>query len=67
MNSILKYLFASLVIKGDVPGVKVDDAVVLLVSAAKEGHLMAKISMGLLFADGIDVSYDCKKAVDFFS
>jgi hypothetical protein len=67
MNSILKYLFANLVIKGDVPGVKIDDAVVLLVSAAKEGHLMAKISMGLLFADGIDVSYDCKKAVDFFS
>jgi hypothetical protein len=67
MNSILKYLFASLVIKGDVPSVKTDDAILLMGGAAKDGHLMAKISMGLLFADGIDVNYDCARAINYFS
>jgi hypothetical protein len=67
MNTILKYLFANVVIKGDVPSVKIDDAILLMGSAAKEGHLMAKISMGLLFADGIDVNYDCARAVNYFS
>lgn len=66
MNSILKYLFASLILKGGVPTLKADDAILLMGSAAKEGHLMAKISMGLLFADGIDVNYDCAKAVGYF-
>lgn len=28
---------------------------------------MAKIAMGLLFTDGIDVSYDCKRAVTYFA
>jgi len=67
MNSILKYLFASLVIKGDVPSIKTDDAILLMGGAAKDGHLMAKISMGLLFADGIDVNYDCARAINYFS
>jgi hypothetical protein len=66
MNSILKYLFANLILKGDVPSLKPDDAILLMGSAAKEGHLMAKISMGLLFADGIDVNYDCARAVGYF-
>lgn len=35
MNPILKYLFATLVIKGDIKEVKTDDAVLLLGSAAK--------------------------------
>lgn len=67
MNPILKYLFATLVIKGDVEDMKTDDAVLLLGSAAKEGHLMAKITMGLLFADGIDVNFDCARAIGYFS
>ena len=67
MNPILKYIFANLVIKGDIPTVKTDDAVLLMGGAAKEGHLMAKISMGLLFADAIDVNYDCARAVNYFS
>ncbi len=66
MNTILKYLFASVILKGDVSTLKADDAVLLMGSAAKEGHLMAKISMGLLFADGIDVNYDCARAVGYF-
>jgi hypothetical protein len=28
---------------------------------------MAKITMGLLFADGIDVNFDCARAVNYFS
>jgi hypothetical protein len=28
---------------------------------------MAKITMGLLFSDGIDVNYDCKRAITYFS
>lgn len=67
MNPILKYLFATLVIKGDIKTIKTDDAVLLLASAAKEGHLMAKITMGLLFTDGIDVSFDCQRAINYFS
>ncbi len=67
MNPILKYLFATLVIKGDIKSVKTDDAVLLLGSAAKQGHLMAKITMGLLFADGIDVNFDCQRAINYFS
>ena len=63
MNPILKYMYALLVIEGTIKEMKVDDAVVLLGSAAKQGHLMARISMGLLFADGIDVNYDCKRAI----
>lgn len=35
MNPILKYLFATLVIKGDIKEIKTDDAVLLLGSAAK--------------------------------
>lgn len=35
MNTILKYLFASLILKGDVPTLKADDAVLLMGSAAK--------------------------------
>lgn len=35
MNPILKYLFATLVIKGDIKEIKIDDAVLLLGSAAK--------------------------------
>lgn len=66
MNTILKYLFANLILKGDIPTLKADDAVLLMGGAAKEGHLMAKISMGLLFADGIDVNYDCARAVGYF-
>lgn len=54
-------------IKGDINEIKVDDAVLLLGSAAKEGHLMAKITMGLLFADGVDVNFDCVRAVNYFS
>lgn len=67
MNSILKYLLATLVIKGDLTDMKTDDAILLLGGAAKDGHLMAKIAMGLLFADGIDVSFDCSRAVNYFS
>lgn len=67
MNPILKYLFASLVLKGDIKTIKTDDAVLLLGAAAKDGHLMAKIAMGLLFTDGIDVSFDCQRAVNYFS
>ena len=67
MNPILKYLYGSLIIKGDVDGINKEDGVLLLGGAAKEGHLMAKIAMGLLFTDGIDVNYDCKRAVGYFA
>lgn len=67
MNPILKYLFATNVIKGDLKSVKTDDVILLLGGAAKDGHLMAKIAMGLLFADGVDVNFDCPKAVNYFS
>jgi hypothetical protein len=31
------------------------------------GHLMSKITMGLIFIDGIDISYDCQRAVNYFA
>lgn len=67
MNPIIKYLFATLVIKGDIKTIKTDDAILLLGVAAKDGHLMAKVALGLLFADGIDVSFDCQRAINYFS
>lgn len=67
MHSIIKFLLATIALKGDVPEIKTDDAVLLLGTAANEGHLMAKIAMGLLFSDGIDVNYDCTRAINYFS
>jgi hypothetical protein len=40
---------------------------VLLGNAAQDGHLMAKIALGLLFTDGTDVNFDCKRAIQYFS
>jgi hypothetical protein len=35
MNTILKYLFGSLILKGDLPDIKTDEGILLLGSAAK--------------------------------
>ena len=62
----LKYLTSTLVLSRDIMG-ETEIAVSLLEEAAKDGNIMAMVQMGLLFVDGADLSYDCFRAVEYFS
>ena len=35
--------------------------------AVGQGNVMAMTALGLILADGSDISFDCKKAVNYFS
>ena len=61
-TAYLKFLTATLVLAGNIKGGK-DTAIRLIEEAAKQGNIFAITTLGLIFADGSDVSYDCKRAV----
>ena len=62
----IKFLVSTLIIAGELKGSK-DSAVRLMEEAVGHGNVMAMTALGLMLADGSDISFDCKKAVNYFS
>ena len=65
-SAYFKFLLGSLALAGEINGEK-DTAISLLESSSLQGNIQALTTLGLIFADGSDVSYDCKRSTRYFS
>lgn len=53
-------------VAGEIKGEK-ENGIRLMEEAAHQGNIQALSSLGIIFADGSDISYDCKRATQYFS
>jgi len=64
----MNYLIGAAVIKGELTGHAVEEGYKLLDSAVLQGSTMAKVLLGILFADGAHgLKYGCEEATKYFS
>lgn len=48
----MSYLIGAAIIKGELKGITTDEGYALLDKAAAQGNTLAKVLLGILFADG---------------
>ena len=59
-----KALYGALILRGDVPKEEKMTGMVLLQESSNYGFAISKLILGMTYLDGVDISYNCPKAIN---